>query len=112
MVEDGGYPNCLKCDPGILLPLSDYGRDGAPIRYKAWVCSNPEVWLQHPDRQRGNHDRPHDRPELQVGPATPVAGGPVLAARDQPDIADRRRFPSMVLRRAPPGSPRWLGLCS
>jgi hypothetical protein len=25
----------------VLLPLSDYGRDGAPIRYKAWVCSNP-----------------------------------------------------------------------
>jgi hypothetical protein len=24
-----------------LLPLSDYGRDGAPINYKAWVCSNP-----------------------------------------------------------------------
>jgi len=22
--------------------LSDYGRDGAPITYKAWVCSNPE----------------------------------------------------------------------
>ena len=21
---------------------SDYGRDGAAIRYKAWVCSNPE----------------------------------------------------------------------
>ena len=26
----------------MLLPLSDYGRDGAPIRYKAWVCSNPD----------------------------------------------------------------------
>jgi len=24
------------------IPLSDYGRDGAPITYKAWVCSNPE----------------------------------------------------------------------
>jgi hypothetical protein len=22
--------------------MSDYGRDGAPIRYKAWVCNNPE----------------------------------------------------------------------
>jgi hypothetical protein len=32
----------LKCDAGVLLPLSDYGRDGAPIRFKAWVCSNPE----------------------------------------------------------------------
>ena len=25
-----------------MLPLSDYGRDGAPITYKAWVCSNPD----------------------------------------------------------------------
>ena len=42
MVEDSGFPPCLKCENGILLPLSDYGRDGAPIRYKAWVCSHPE----------------------------------------------------------------------
>lgn len=42
MVEDRGYPRCLKCEVGILLPLSDYGREGAPIRYKAWVCSNPD----------------------------------------------------------------------
>jgi hypothetical protein len=25
----------------MLIPLSDYGRDGAPITYKAWVCTNP-----------------------------------------------------------------------
>jgi hypothetical protein len=31
----------MKCSTGVLLPLSDYGRDGAPIHYKAWVCSNP-----------------------------------------------------------------------
>jgi hypothetical protein len=36
------FPKCLKCDAGQLLPLSDYGRDGASIRFKAWVCSNPE----------------------------------------------------------------------
>ena len=35
------FPNCQKCREGLLLPLSDYGRDGAPIQYKAWVCSNP-----------------------------------------------------------------------
>jgi hypothetical protein len=35
------FPDCKKCDNGLLLPLSDYGRDGAPIRYKAWVCHNP-----------------------------------------------------------------------
>jgi len=36
------FPVCKKCDNGLLLPLSDYGRDGAAIRYKAWVCHNPK----------------------------------------------------------------------
>lgn len=36
------FPKCLKCNEGDLLPLSDYGRDGATIKYKAWVCSKPE----------------------------------------------------------------------
>ncbi len=35
-------PVCQKCGAGTLLPLSDYGRDGAPITYKAWVCSSPD----------------------------------------------------------------------
>ena len=40
MPED--FTGCLKCNKGVLLPLSDYGRDGAPIRYKARVCNNPD----------------------------------------------------------------------
>ena len=39
---ENSYPQCLKCNVGILVPLSDYGRDGATIEYKAWVCTNPE----------------------------------------------------------------------
>ena len=35
------FPHCQACDIGILIPLSDYGREGAPIQYKAWVCTNP-----------------------------------------------------------------------
>ncbi len=42
MAEERGYPDCMKCGEGRLLPLSDYGRDGAPIRFKAWVCCNPD----------------------------------------------------------------------
>ena len=42
MADEPAFPPCQKCGGGILLPLSDYGRDGAPIRYKAWVCSNPD----------------------------------------------------------------------
>jgi hypothetical protein len=36
------YPVCQKCGIGVLIPLSDYGRDGASIMYKAWVCTNPD----------------------------------------------------------------------
>ncbi len=35
-------PKCLKCNEGSLIPLSDYGREGATIQYKAWVCTNPD----------------------------------------------------------------------
>ena len=41
-VMEGSFPKCRKCHDGVLIPLSDYGREGAPITYKAWVCSNPE----------------------------------------------------------------------
>jgi hypothetical protein len=34
-------PQCQKCQAGVLVPLSDYGRDGSEVRFKAWVCSNP-----------------------------------------------------------------------
>jgi hypothetical protein len=39
---ENAYPECQKCSTGVLVPLSDYGRDGASIKYKAWVCTNPE----------------------------------------------------------------------
>lgn len=35
-------PKCQKCNNGILIPLSDYGQEGAPVLFKAWVCTNPE----------------------------------------------------------------------
>ena len=35
------FPDCKKCAEGLLLPLSDYGRDGAAIHYKARVCHYP-----------------------------------------------------------------------
>ncbi len=41
-VDGMQLPSCQACRGGILIPLSDYGREGAPIRYKAWVCTNPD----------------------------------------------------------------------
>ena len=34
-------PTCRKCNAGDLVPLSDFGSQGAAIHYKAWVCTNP-----------------------------------------------------------------------
>lgn len=36
------FPKCQKCKVGDLVPLSDFGSQGASIQYKAWVCTNPE----------------------------------------------------------------------
>jgi len=36
------FPKCQKCGTGDLVPLSDFGSQGASICYKAWVCTNPE----------------------------------------------------------------------
>jgi len=41
-VEELGFPKCLKCKSGDLVPLSDFGSQGAAIHYKAWVCTNPD----------------------------------------------------------------------
>ncbi len=41
-VELPSFPLCRRCAEGNLLPLSDFGSQGAPIHYKAWVCSNPD----------------------------------------------------------------------
>ena len=44
--EDGAmgieftFPRCRKCGAGDLVPLSDFGSQGAPIQFKAWVCTN------------------------------------------------------------------------
>jgi hypothetical protein len=41
--ENGaGFPPCGRCETGWLVPLSDFGGQGAPIHYKAWVCTNPD----------------------------------------------------------------------
>ena len=36
------FPSCRQCGEGDLVPLSDFGGQGAAVRYKAWVCTNPD----------------------------------------------------------------------
>ena len=40
-MENQSFPKCQKCGTGDLVPLSDFGGQGAAIHYKAWVCTNP-----------------------------------------------------------------------
>jgi hypothetical protein len=41
-VELWTLPKCQKCKCGDLVPLSDFGSQGAAIHYKAWACTNPD----------------------------------------------------------------------
>ena len=41
-LENPQMPSCQSCHNGVLVPLSDFGSQGAPIHYKAWVCTNLE----------------------------------------------------------------------
>lgn len=41
-MENVNLPKCQRCNTGELVPLSDFGSQGASIQYKAWVCTNPD----------------------------------------------------------------------
>lgn len=41
-LDQVNFPKCQKCKNGDLVPLSDFGSQGASIQYKAWVCTNPD----------------------------------------------------------------------
>jgi hypothetical protein len=41
-VDQLNLPKCQRCKSGDLVPLSDFGSQGASILYKAWVCTNPD----------------------------------------------------------------------
>lgn len=41
-MEISSLPRCQKCKAGDLIPLSDFGSQGAAIHFKAWVCTNPD----------------------------------------------------------------------
>lgn len=41
MVLVTNLPKCQKCETGDLVPLSDFGSQGASIYFKAWACTNP-----------------------------------------------------------------------
>jgi len=69
-LENSSFPKCQKCGVGDLVPLSDFGGQGAAIQYKAWVCTNPdcgynikirngEVYLNEPILSGALRTHPH-----------------------------------------------------
>lgn len=42
IMDISSFPKCQKCNRGDLVPLSDFGSQGAAIHFKAWACTNPE----------------------------------------------------------------------
>ena len=63
-----GFPPCLRCDSGNLVPLSDFGGQGAAVHWKAWVCTNPscgynvkirngEIYIDEPILSGANRSR-------------------------------------------------------
>ena len=36
-MDSRDFPECVKCEDGVLVPLSDYGPDGASLQFKAWL---------------------------------------------------------------------------
>ena len=45
-VAEMDLPKCMNCSDGRLVPLSDYGTEGASVMYKAWACINPTCGFQ------------------------------------------------------------------
>ena len=41
-MEPNEFPLCQACSTGVLVPLSDFGGQGAAVHYKAWVCTVPD----------------------------------------------------------------------
>ena len=41
-MENFNFPKCQKCGNGDLVPLSDFGSQGSPVNFKAWVCTSPD----------------------------------------------------------------------
>jgi hypothetical protein len=67
-LENFTFPKCQKCNTGDLVPLSDFGGQGAAIHYKSWVCTNPDcgfnikirngdLYINEPVMTRGMQDR-------------------------------------------------------
>lgn len=44
-----GFPPCLVCATGVLIPFSDYGERGADIYYKSLGVHKSRMWGNPPN---------------------------------------------------------------
>src|SRR3989442_13663405 len=87
---------CKKCGIGTMLPLSDYGQEGAAILYKAWVCDSPTCGYNlRIDRGQVTYgDLPHPKSAQEPRDGTP--------ARAVARYKHARRPPRRATDRNPP----------
>ena len=62
-----GFPSCIACNEGVLVPLSDFGGQGAAVHYKAWVCTSPRCEFN-----------------LKIRNGDVIANEPIYDGRDDP----------------------------
>ena len=90
--EWDAFPPCRRCGEGDLVPLSDFGSQGAEVRYKAWVCTNPacgfnlkirngEVFVDEPVTDASGVPHVSNGPPPR-GPRPPVRRPTPLPGRD------------------------------
>ena len=81
------FPKCRKCDDGDLVPFSDFGSQGAPIHYKAWVCTNPDCGYNIKIRNGELYiDEPINDGQYLIPRLTRDQARPNPASRDQASL--------------------------
>ncbi len=90
--EFGQFPACRRCGEGDLVPLSDFGGQGAAVQFKAWVCTNPtcgfnlkirngEVFMNEPVTDVAGHGGHSERSERSEHSGRSDQGRPYRNAR-------------------------------
>jgi hypothetical protein len=89
---ESSFPKCQRCKTGDLVPLSDFGSQGAAIHYKAWACTNPEcgynLKIRNGDIYGTAHRQRHDAHPAYANPKQRLESSPLLRGGSAKDASD------------------------
>src|SRR5438128_1303000 len=94
---------CKKCGIGTMLPLSDYGQEGAAILYKAWVCDSPTCGynLRIDRAQLPYGDLPQPNAPQHPRARTPATGAALISLGGRPSARPRAWYGTTASRPPP-----------